>query len=264
MTGFLETPQGRRIAHVSTAGSGPGVVWLGGFNSDMTGTKAMALEAWAQARGRAFLRFDYSGHGQSGGRFEDGTISQWLEDTLTVIDCLTDGPLMLVGSSMGGWLSLLAARARRHRVMALVLIAPAPDFTEDLMWALFPQSVRREIETTGRWLRPSAWGAPYPITRELIEDGREHLVLRTPIAFEGPVRILHGQQDEEVPWERSLELAARLASDDVQTTLVRTGDHRLSSAPDLALLSATLDTLSASLSAERWRTSARSGTTLRR
>jgi pimeloyl-ACP methyl ester carboxylesterase len=241
--GHLDTPEERRIAWIGHDGSGPTVVWLGGFNSDMTGTKAVALDAWAQRTGRSFVRFDYSGHGASSGRFEDGTVSQWLEDALAVIDASTKGPLVLVGSSMGGWISLLVSKARRERVRAMCLIAPAPDFTEDLMWAGFPAEVREQIVTEGVWLRPSAYGAPYPITRALIEDGRSRLVLRSAIPFGGPVRILHGQHDDEVPWQRSLQLAEALETADVRTTFVKSGDHRLSSPQEIALLLATVEEL---------------------
>lgn len=243
-TVFIDRPDGPALAVAATPGTGPAVVWLGGFHSDMTGTKAVALEAWAEARGRACVRFDYSGHGQSQGRFEDGTISQWRADALAVIDQCTSGPLVLVGSSMGGWIALLVALARPQRVAGIVLIAPAPDFTEDLMWAGFPDAVKEQILTAGSWLRPSAYGEePYPITRALIEDGRGHLLLREPIPVTVPVRILHGQADPDVPWQRSLTLMERLAGSDVMATFVKDGDHRLSTPRDLALLSATVDEL---------------------
>jgi pimeloyl-ACP methyl ester carboxylesterase len=238
---FLATASGHRLAYVTTPGTGPTLVWLGGFHSDMTGTKAIAVEAWARNEGRAFVRFDYSGHGQSDGAFADGTISAWLADSLEVVDRLTQGPLVLVGSSMGGWLALLVARARPQRVQSLCLIAPAPDFTEALMWDTFPPEVRQQIETTGAWQRPSAYaGEGYPITRALIQDGRRHLLLHQPIAFDGPVRILQGQCDDDVPWTHALRLAGQLTSPDLRLTLVKAGDHRLSTPADLALLCATL------------------------
>ena len=241
---FLDAPHGARLACHRTPGSSPGVVFLGGFRSDMTGTKATRLEAWAKARGRAFLRFDYSGHGASSGRFEEGAISDWLADALAVLDALTDGPQVLVGSSMGGWIALLAARARPDRVAGLVLIAPAPDFTERLMWEILPETVKREILEKGFHARPSAYDdAPDIITRRLIEDGRRHLLLGGPIPISSPVRILHGMADADVPWRLSIELVEKLASRDVELTLVKNGDHRLSAAADLRRLERTLDAL---------------------
>lgn len=236
----------RRIAFVRTGGADPGAVFLGGFMSDMTGTKATALEAAARAAGRAFLRFDYSGHGTSSGDFEQGTIGRWREEALAVLDRLTQGPQILVGSSMGGWIALLAALARPERVAGLVLVAPAPDFTERLMWQVFPEEVRREIMETGRHEMPSAYGDdPCVVTRALIEDGRRHLLLdgEAPIPIACPVRILHGQRDEDVPWRLSTELAGRLAGEDVVLTLVKSGDHRLSAPADIDRLGAALGEL---------------------
>jgi pimeloyl-ACP methyl ester carboxylesterase len=237
---FLPRPDGSRLAYAlrRAARSGaPGFVWMGGFHSEMTATKATALDAWAQETGAGLLRFDWFGHGRSDGAFEDGTITRWIDDGLAALDALTNGPQVLVGSSMGAWMALHAALARPERVAGLVLIAPAPDFTEDLMWAEFPEEVRVRIMETGSWPRPSAYGeAPYPITRGLIESGRRHLLLRGPIAFSGPVRILHGQRDPDVPWGRSLDLMERLTGEDVEVRLVKDGDHRLSSPRGLALL----------------------------
>ncbi|CAO3412898.1 alpha/beta fold hydrolase [Azospirillum doebereinerae] len=229
----------------SEAGRGrPGVMFLGGFMSDMTGTKALALEGWAVSRGLAFTRFDYQGHGASSGNFADGTIGLWADDALAVLDAVTSGPQILVGSSMGGWTMLLTALRRPERVAALVGVAPAPDFTEDLMWDLFDAEVRREILETGVWNRPSEYGPDLqPITRALIEDGRNHLLLRGPIAFGGPVRLLHGQRDPDVPWRVSLTLAEALMGDDVLVTLVKDGDHRLSRPQDIALLCRTVEDL---------------------
>lgn len=230
------------LAYEAAPGAGPTVVWLGGFRSDMTGTKAEALAAWARRRARAFLRFDYSGHGASGGRFEDGSIGAWRADALAALDHKSEGPLVLVGSSMGGWIALLAALARPERVKALVLIAPAPDFTERLMWPSLPAEAQSAIADTGVWLRPSAYGdGPYPITRTLIEDGRRWLLLDRPIPFHGPVRILHGQADPDVPWRLSLELAERLASPDVALSFIKDGDHRLSRPQDIARLLAAVE-----------------------
>jgi pimeloyl-ACP methyl ester carboxylesterase len=221
-------------------GGGPGVLFLGGLRSDMTGAKAAYLAAWCAARGHAFLRFDHRGHGTSGGRFEEGTIGLWLEDALGVLDALTEGPQVVVGSSMGGWLALLLALRRPERVRALVGIAAAPDFTEELIWARLSPELRSAIAREGQWLRPSPYGEPYPITRALIEDGRRHLLLGGPIAIEAPVRLLHGMGDEDVPWEVSSRLAERLTGSDVRVTLVKSGDHRLSSPAELALLGSTL------------------------
>lgn len=243
MTDFLDLPD-RRLAFVRTPGRGPGAIFLGGFKSDMTGTKATALEAAARAAGRAFLRFDYAGHGASSGAFEDGTISRWRDDALAMLDHQSAGPQILVGSSMGGWIALLAALARPERVAGLVLVAPAPDFTERLMWQVFPDAVRREILDTGRHEQPGVYDdAPYVITRALIEDGRRHLLLDRPIAVACPVRILHGQRDADVPWQLSLELTERLASADVVLSLAKSGDHRLSAPADLDRLAAALDAL---------------------
>ena len=212
----------------------PGIVFLGGFASDMTGTKAMALDAYCAAAGRAFLRFDYTGHGQSSGRFADGTISAWRDDALTVIDQLTEGPQILVGSSMGGWLMLLCALARPQRVAGLVGIAAAPDFTEELMWGEMDSEMRARLMKDGRIEEPSAYSdEPYVITRALIEDGRQHLLLENDIDLNVPARLLHGQADEDVPFEFSLRLADKLTHPDVVTTLIKDGDHRLSRPQDL-------------------------------
>lgn len=228
-------------------GSGDaGVVFLGGFMSDMTGTKATALEAAMRASGRGFLRFDYGGHGESSGKFEEGTIGSWAQDAIFALDNLTEGPQVLVGSSMGGWIMLLVALARPERVAGLVGIASAPDFTEKLMWANFPPEARRAILEEGIYYEPSDYDdGPYPITRALIEEGRKHLLLDAPIPIEVPVRLLHGMEDEAVPWEISCQLMARLASKDVTLTLVKGGDHRLSGEPDLARLAETIETFCA-------------------
>ena len=241
---------GRSIAVRSLPGTGPGVMWLGGFKSDMAGSKAEALAQWARARGRAYVRFDYSGHGDSGGRFEDGTISAWLEEARAVFETCTRGPQILVGSSMGGWIALLLARAlaargpdAAERLKALVLIAPAPDFTEDLMWAHFPQAVRAEILERGSHALPSDYGDPYVITRALIQDGRRNLILGAPFSVGCPVRILQGARDEDVPWSHAMRLVTCLAEDDVVFTLVKDGDHRLSRPEDLERLVSVLDAI---------------------
>ena len=244
---FLETADGRRIAyHRTRAGNEsdgrPGVVFLGGFKSDMTGTKATFLEEACRERGLAFLRFDYTGHGQSSGDFEAGCIGAWARDAMDAIEALTQGPQVLVGSSMGGWISLLAARARPERVAALVTVAAAPDFTEDGMWAEFSDAQKAELAETGRVALPSDYGdEPYVITRRLIEDGREHLVLRTPLNLPFPVRLLQGTADADVPQERALALLAHAQSPDLRLTLVKGADHRFSGPAELALLAATLD-----------------------
>jgi len=242
----LDRGNGLSIAYHRLPGKSPGVVFLGGFMSDMTGSKATALEAWAAARGHAFLRFDYQGHGASDGRFEDGTIGLWAADALAALDGLTEGPHILVGSSMGGWIALLCARARAARVAALVGIAAAPDFTEDLIWRRLGDSDRETMMRVGVLHQPSAYAdQPYAITRALIEDGRTHLLLGAPIAFDGPVRLLHGMRDPDVPWQRSTELADRLTAPDLRLILVKDGDHRLARPQDLALLTRTLDDLTA-------------------
>ncbi len=234
----------RRIAVRMREGASPGVFWLGGFKSDMQGTKAVALDAWAVERDRACIRFDYSGHGESEGAFEDGTIGSWLADSVAVFTECARGPQILVGSSMGGWMALLLVRELRRMaelgrlargsVAGLVLIAPAPDFTEELMWKRFPAKVKREIEDKGFWLRPSEYAeGGYPITRALIEDGRRHLLLGGLIETGCPVRILQGVKDEDVPWQHAVELSSRLAHDDVVLTLVKDGDHRLSRPEDI-------------------------------
>jgi pimeloyl-ACP methyl ester carboxylesterase len=230
----------RRIAVRARAGSAPGLFWLSGFNSDMQGTKAVALDAWAAERNRACVRFDYSGHGESGGALVDGTIGRWLEETVAVFEQFCAGPQVVIGSSMGGWMALLLARemarrpARRASPAALVLIAPAPDFTEELMWKGFSPEIRHQIEADGVWLRPSAYGEPYPITRALIEEGRNHLLLGGSIDVGCPVRILQGVQDPDVPWRHAFALAHRLPVDDVVLTMIQDGDHRLSRPQDIA------------------------------
>lgn len=225
---------GVQIAYERLEGAAPTFVWLGGFKSDMTGTKAQTLADWAHQRGQASVRFDYFGHGQSGGKSDEGTISRWLGDTLAVIDQLTTGDLVLVGSSMGGWLALLTARARPERVKGLLLIAPAADFTERLMWRGFTPKEQRQVLASGRIEQPSAYSSePYVITRDLIEDGRKHLIMDAPIPFDGPCYILHGQADPDVQREHVIELASLIKTDNALLHLIRDGDHRLSRPQDL-------------------------------
>lgn len=235
-SGRTDRGDGTLLAWAKTEGRDPTIVFLPGFRSDMTGDKATALAAFCAERDRACLRLDYSGHGASGGRFEDGTIGLWTQDALTLIDRHAEGPLILVGSSMGGWIALLAALARPDRVAALVGIAAAPDFTETLMWDAMGAAEREALLRDGVLRIPSAYGDPTPVTRALIEDGRTRLLLGGPIPLRCPVRLLQGQRDEDVPWEIALRLAARLESQDVTVTLVKDGDHRLSRPQDLALL----------------------------
>jgi pimeloyl-ACP methyl ester carboxylesterase len=228
------------------AGSGPGLFWLGGFHSDMKGTKALALDAWAAEQDRACVRFDYSGHGESGGAFTDGTIGRWLEEAVAVFDKFCRGPQVLIGSSMGGWIALLLARELAKRasqaasLTGLVLIAPAPDFTEELMWKGFSPEARQEIESSGSWLRPSEYGEPYPITRALIEEGRNHLLLGSAIDVGCPVHLLQGAQDPDVPWRHAFALVHRLPADDVVLTMIQDGDHRLSRPQDIARILAAI------------------------
>ena len=236
-------PAARAIAVRARDGAAPGLVWLGGFKSDMQGTKAVALDRWAGENGRSCIRFDYSGHGESGGDFADGTIGRWLEESAAVFERFAKGPQVLIGSSMGGWLALLLSREIRRRgagagsIAGLVLIAPAVDFTEELMWKKFSPEVKRQIETEGAWQRPSQYSeAAYPITRGLIEEGRKHLLLGGLIETGCPVRILQGVKDPDVPWQHAAELSSRLARDDVVLTLVKDGDHRLSRPEDIERL----------------------------
>lgn len=250
-TQFLDVGHGadcRRIAYMAAPGAGEGrtrtgIVWLPGFKSEMTSTKVTALAEWAEREGRPMTRLDYSGHGQSGGRIEDGTIGRWLEEVRAVFTGHTHGPQVVVGSSMGGYLALLLVRALMQsapdvaeRIKGLVLIAPAWDMTERL-WNRLPQSARREIEETGVYLRPSQYGdGPYPITRGLIEEGRRHLIGNAPFDPGRPIHVLHGLQDPDVPWEHTLDLVAHLDGDWVEVTAVPDGEHRLSRPEDLELL----------------------------
>jgi pimeloyl-ACP methyl ester carboxylesterase len=233
----------RRIAALVQPGESPGVFWLSGFKSDMASTKATALAAWCGERGLAFTRFDYSGHGVSGGRFEDGTIGRWLNESAAVFERLTCGPQIVVGSSMGGYLALLLLRRLQlsnapdlARLKALALIAPAWDMTEELMWKQFPPSAKAALAADGVWLRPSQYGDPYPITRGLIEEGRNHLLARNTFNPGRPIHIMHGLLDPDVPWEHTLDLESFLDGDWTRVTAIPDGEHRLSRPEDLAEL----------------------------
>lgn len=242
MSTYLQTPQGRTIAYEVVPGQGPGVVFLGGFRSDMTGTKAQFLADWAMRTGRGFVRFDYSGHGQSSGDFLDGSIGDWFQDALDVVEGLTKGKQVLIGSSMGGWIALLLARQIPERVAGLVGIAAAPDFTEDSMWAGFSAGQRAELWDKGQIALPSDYSPePYVITRRLIEDGRRHLVLRAPLALPFAVRLLQGSADTDVPPAVAQRLFDHMTGPDIRLSLVKEADHRFSTPECLALVEATVE-----------------------
>lgn len=243
--------EAREIAIRARAGNTPGIFWLGGFKSDMRGTKAEALKEHAVKTGRAYTRFDYSGHGESGGAFEQGTISRWAEEARAVFERVS-GPQIVVGSSMGGWIALLLARALVKKtsgsasIKGMVLIAPAPDFTEALMWPALSDDAKRDVLEKGFWMRPSAYGdGPYPLTRALFEDGKKNLLLDKPIQTGCPVRILQGAADPDVPYRHALKLVSCFAQDDVVLTLIKDGDHRLSRPEDLERLMQAVDELAA-------------------
>lgn len=242
---FLELPNGKQIAYHKTEGSAPTVLFFGGFKSDMTGIKAVSLEQWCQANKRAFVRFDYSGHGQSSGTFESGTIGEWLDDALAVIDQLTKGPLILIGSSMGGWLSLLAAIARPERTHALITLACATDFTQRLLLPMFSAEEKQQLHAQGSLLIPCDYDdqQPYPITRDLLDEGENHLLLDASIPIHCPVRMFHGMQDPDVPWDFSRRTCEQLESNDATLTLIKQGDHRLSEPADLQLIFSGLEQL---------------------
>jgi pimeloyl-ACP methyl ester carboxylesterase len=244
-TTFLDTDAGRRLAYHLTQGTGPCIVFLGGLKSDMEGTKAVHLEAWAKAQGRAFLRFDYSGHGQSSGTFEEGAIGDWHSDTVAAVTGLTEGRLVVVGSSMGGWQALLLARAMPARIAGLVTIAAAPDFTEDSYWAGFSEQQKRTLAEVGQVELPSDYMEPYVVTKKMIEDGRKNLVLRDPLPLPFPVRCLQGTEDTAVSTEVALRLLDHADSPDMRLTLVKGADHRFSDAACLTMIEASvLDVLS--------------------
>lgn len=240
---FVVRDGGARLACVARAGAVPAVVFLGGYASDMTGTKARYLDDWCRGRGQAFLRFDYQGHGLSSGRLVDGTIGAWRDDALAVLGECVAGPALLVGSSMGAWVMVLVALAVPERVHALVGVAAAPDFTEDLLWARLGEEQRTALRRDGVIHLPSSYGEPLPFTWRLVEDGRRHLVLRAPLDLPGPVRLLHGTADRDVPWETSWRLTEAIRSRDVALTLVKDGEHRLSEPHELSLLGTTVASL---------------------
>ena len=233
---FLSTKSGNKIAYKKSGGKGPTLIWCGGLKSDMEGGKATHLHDWALRESRNFIRFDYFGHGRSTGLFREGTMSQWADDIVQVMDELTQGDIILIGSSMGGWASLLAAQQQASRVKALLLIAPAPDFTEKLTWKNWTKDQRQTLLDDGIVYVPSDYDEPYEYSLALMEDGRANQILDNPIKFEGPVRILQGAQDSVVPWEYSKQIIDVITSADVDYTLVKNGDHSLSSSADLKRL----------------------------
>ncbi|NJO67708.1 MAG: alpha/beta hydrolase [Rhodospirillales bacterium] len=241
---LLRVGDGETLAYYESPGKTPGVVFLTGYKSDMTGQKAVHLEAFCRARGQAFVRFDYYGHGASSGNFVDGTIGRWRDDTVRVLDELTAGPQVLVGSSLGGWIMLLTALVRPARVAGMIGIAAAPDFTEDLLPPLLTPSDRVVLDEGGIVNLSSAYDPePTPINKRFLDNGREHLLLLNDIALDCPVRLIHGMQDPDVPWQTSLRLLERLRSADVELTLLKNGDHRLSMDDDLQRLSGALEQL---------------------
>ncbi|MFK7761622.1 MAG: alpha/beta hydrolase [Roseobacter sp.] len=238
---YCETPQKRRLAYHFSQGSGPCIVFLGGLKSDMEGTKAIHLEAWAKRHGHAFLRFDYSGHGQSSGLFEDGCIGDWAADARAIVGALVNGPIVPVGSSMGGWQALLLAKHIPEQIAGMVTIAAAPDFTEDGYWCGFTQKQKELLETVGRVELPSDYMEPYVVTKKMIEDGRKQLVLRAPLALDFPVRFLQGTADTAVSTETAVRLLEHATSPDMRLTLVKDADHRFSDGPCLGLIETAID-----------------------
>ena len=246
---FLTIDNSSRIAYRRLEGHSPGVVFLIGHGSDMDGAKALTCEDWARRNGRAFLRFDYSGHGQSDGNFLDGTISSWTNDCLAVLDHLTEGPQILVGSSLGGWLMLNVALARPARIAGLIGIAAAPDFTAELIWDSLDKTQQTQMQDTGQIALPNPYSddpVVYPMA--LVTDGKAHLHLQAPVNITAPVHLLHGMQDDEVPWQTATRLAEKLASEHVQVSLVRNAGHRFSEPDQIALLGDVLDGMLAKLS----------------
>lgn len=244
-TEYLELADGSKLAYRHLPGSSPGILFCPGFNSDMQGNKALALDAWCQAQGRQFTRFDYSCHGQSSGRLEEGAIGRWRDDALAILDTVTAGPQLVVGSSMGGWIMLLAAMSRPQRILALVGLAAAPDFTQSLRDGGLSESQLQQLAANDYCDLPNCYddGQPYRIGRQLLEEGREHLLLDREIPVDVPVRLIQGQCDVDVPWQHALRIAEKLRSSDVEVQLVKSGDHRLSEPADLARLVATVEAL---------------------
>lgn len=237
MIQYLDLPSGAKLAYCKSEGSSPGVIFLGGFMSDMAGTKATALESHCKEHGIAFIRFDYQGHGESSGRFEEGNIGLWTSDAIAILDALADGPQILIGSSMGGWIMLLTALARKENVAGLVGIAAAPDFPTRLMWDQLTQEQRAELEEKGIIYLPCDYGdEPYPIRHTFIEESRSHILLNKTIALDCPIHLLHGMKDHDVPYQMSAELAEKVISEDVQVSLVKDADHRFSEPKEIALL----------------------------
>lgn len=236
MVNFLKIDAETSLAYQKSVGRSPGVMFLGGFMSDMNGTKAMALDAFCRERKQAYVRFDYQGHGQSSGEFSEGTISQWVTNALAIFDQVTEGPQILVGSSMGGWIALLLALQRPERVKALIGIAAAPDFTEDLMWEEFSSEQQAQLLREGVIYISSEYDAPYPVTKNLIEDGKKNLLLNNSIPLDAPIHLLHGMQDKEVPWQRSILLTEKVQASQIKITLIKDGDHRLAREQDLEVL----------------------------
>lgn len=233
---YLSRKSGERIAYKQNSGTGPTLIWCGGLKSDMEGGKAVHLHEWASRENRNFIRFDYFGHGSSSGRFRDGSISQWADDVTYVMDEISKGPVILIGSSMGGWAALIASMKRSTRVKALLLIAPAPDFTQKLTWENWTEDQRQTLTDDGIVYEESDYDEPYEYSQILMEDGRANQILDRPIKFSGPVKILQGAQDPVVPWEYSKQIVEVITSDDVDYTLVKNGDHSLSSPRDLIRL----------------------------
>lgn len=242
---YLTAPDGSRIAYQQNIGTGPSFIWCAGLKSDMEGGKAVHLHEWAKDTSRNFIRFDYFGHGISDGDFTDGTISRWAADVCLVIDALTSGDVILIGSSMGGWSSLLAAIDRPACVKALLLINPAPDFTEKLTYAGWSEEQKAALERDGIVYEPSDYDEPYAYSRALIEDGRARQILDSPIPFAGPVRILQGEADSVVPWNYSMKIVNAIESENVEYSLIKGGDHSLSRLQDLQRLTRAAQTLAA-------------------
>jgi len=242
---YLNCDNGSTIAYHKIEGANPNIVFLGGYMSNMDGTKAVALQTHCENRGRSYLRFDYSGHGHSSGNFLDGTIRKWSDDTLRVIDQLTDGPLILVGSSMGGWIMMMVALARPERVSGLIGVAAAPDFTELLMWQRFTPDIKKTLLHDKVYYQPTEYAdEPYPITLRLIEDARKNLLLQKPVPIRCPLHLIHGIEDDEVPWEHAIKVAKAFQTNDVTLTFIKDGDHRLSRERDLEKIFAAVDQMS--------------------